>query len=140
MNILNTLYGHYSGRCRVMGSDQRVATPSGLHTYPDGLVVCGPMELTRYKGTATLHNPRLLLEVLSASTRAYDLGEKRQQYETIPSLRDILLVEPLEPDVRHVRRTEAGWELRRFRHPDDVVDIDGLQLPLTAIYRDVPEE
>lgn len=139
-NTLAALHARFAGRCRVFGSDQRVATADGLRTYPDALVVCGKMELTYYKGTATLHNPAILVEVLSPSTRDYDLGEKLERYQTIPALRDVLLIEPGSTDVRHVRRTAEGWETRRFLDSSAVIDIAGVMLPVEALYLDVPEE
>jgi Uma2 family endonuclease len=138
-NTLALLHPHFRGRCLVFGSDQRVATGDGLHTYPDLSVVCGRMELSRYKGTGTLHNPCLLVEVLSPSTRDYDLGEKLERYQTIPALRDVLLIDSEAIDVRHVRRTEEGWETRRFRDLADAFDVGDLRLALSDIYRDLPE-
>lgn len=136
VNAVSALHTRYSPRCRVFASDQRVATADGLHTYPDGAVVCGEAQLSSYKGTETVHNPVVILEVLSKSTREYDLGEKLEHYQTIPSLRDILLVEPDVVDVRHVRRTAEGWETLRFRSIADVVrlSVNEVELPLAAIY------
>lgn len=139
-NAFALLHAHFLGRCHVMGSDQRVATADGLHTYPDAVVVCGTLDLTTFRGTGTVHDPCLLVEVLSPSTRDYDLGEKQERYQTITALRDVLLIDSATPDVRHVRRTAEGWEIRRFRALADVVDIGELALPLAAIYRDVPDE
>lgn len=126
-------------RCRVLGSDQRVATGDGLYTYPDVSVTCGKVETSRFRGTDTLHNPSLLVEVLSPSTRDYDLGEKLDRYQSVPALRDVLLVETDTPEVRHVRRTEEGWETRRFRGLDAVVDLAGATLPLAEIYAHATE-
>ncbi|MES2644047.1 MAG: Uma2 family endonuclease [Myxococcota bacterium] len=139
-NTTVALHSCFAGRCRVLGSDQRVATADGLHTYPDALVVCATMLLTTYKGTGTLHNPSLLVEVLSPSTRDYDLGEKLERYQTIPTLRDVLLIDLRLPDVRHVRRTAQGWETRRFLALSDTIDLAEVTLPLATIYADVPED
>jgi Uma2 family endonuclease len=98
------------------------------------------MLLTQYKGTGTLHNPSLLVEVLSPSTRDYDLGDKLERYQTIPTLRDVLLIDPKLPDVRHVRRTAEGWETRRFLALSDTIDLAEVILPLATIYADVPED
>ncbi|MDP2308110.1 MAG: Uma2 family endonuclease [Pseudomonadota bacterium] len=138
-NITAALHGLFAGRGRVLGSQQRIATADGLHTYPDVLVVCGKMVLVQYKSTHTLHFPSMLVEVLSPSTRDYDLGEKLERYQTIPTLQDVLLIEADRPDVRHVRRTAEGWETRRFRAIEDVIDLAGVTLPLAVIYADVPE-
>lgn len=126
-------------RCAVLGSDQRVAAADGTHTYPDLAVVCGPPQLHRYRGTDTLLNPRLLVEVLSPSTRVYDLGEKLDRYQTIDSLEHVLLVEPEEVDVRHVRRTAEGWETRRFRTREDTIDLMGITVPLAEVYVEIGE-
>ena len=134
-NVLAALHSRLSGQCRAIGSDQRVATGDGLHTYPDALVVCGEPELSKFQGTDTLHNPTLLVEVLSPSTREYDLGEKTEHYQTIPSLRDILLVEPDHPDVRHLRRTAEGWETRRFTEGEVDLLWGPVRLPVAEIYR-----
>lgn len=139
-NTFAALHGHFAGRCRVLGSDQRVATGDGLYTYPDGVVVCGKMEITQYKGTGTLHNPGLLVEVLSPSTREYDLGEKLDRYQTIHALQHVLIIEPESTDVRHVRRTAEGWETRRFRSLEEVIDVMGMNLTLAGIYAEVADE
>lgn len=133
-NTIAALHARLAGPCRVMGSDQRVATADGLRTYPDAVVVCGKLELSEHRGTGTLHNPSLLVEVLSPSTRDYDLGEKLERYQTLPSLRDVLLIDPDGPDVRHVRRTAEGWETRRYQAPDAILDLAGVSLPLAALY------
>lgn len=123
MNVAAILHGRQPTGCRTRGSDQRIATGDGLYTYPDVSVVCGTPIVSRYKGTETIHNPSVLVEVLSKSTREYDLGEKLDHYQTTPTLRDVLLVEPETVDVRHVRRTDAGWETRRFHTLEDVVQL-----------------
>jgi Uma2 family endonuclease len=79
--------------CRVFGSDQRIATPDGLYTYPDAVVFCGPIELMGGRPPSAT-NPRALVEVLSDSTRDYDRGEKLDRYRAIPSLVEVLLVDP----------------------------------------------
>ena len=123
----------------MMGADQRIATGDGVYTYPDASVVCGPLELSSHKGTGTVHNPCVLVEVLSPSTRDYDLGDKLESYKSIPALRHVLLIEAEEPHVRHVRRTAEGWETLEIRALSEVVEFMGVALPLSEIYEDLPE-
>ncbi len=60
------------GPCEVYSSDLRVkVSESGPYTYPDVLVVCGEPEM---EDDDILLNPRLIVEVLSPSTEAYDRG------------------------------------------------------------------
>src|SRR4051794_40673909 len=62
--------------CRGYPSDMRVHIPAtGLYTYPDVIVVCGEPQLQDGRRD-TLHNPTLIVEVLSPSTEAYNRGRK----------------------------------------------------------------
>ena len=64
------------GRCRAHAPDLRVRVPeTGLATYPDVTVVCGPRELHPEDQDAVT-NPALIVEVLSKSTADYDRGDK----------------------------------------------------------------
>jgi Uma2 family endonuclease len=80
------------GACRAYSSDLRVRVlATGLATYPDVTVVCGPREVApEDKNTVT--NPTLVVEVLSPSTEEYDRGEKLDHYRRIPTLRHVVLV------------------------------------------------
>jgi Uma2 family endonuclease len=78
--------------CRAFSADLRIKVlAAGLYTYPDGSVICGPLE---YFGghRDVVVNPLLLVEVLSPSTEAHDRGKKFDWYRTIPSLREYLLI------------------------------------------------
>src|SRR5436853_2984703 len=79
------------GRCRAYDSDLRVRTPSGLATYPDVTVICGPTERDAADLQAVT-NPMLIAEVLSRSTEEYDAGDKFEHYKTIASLQQYVLV------------------------------------------------
>jgi Uma2 family endonuclease len=80
--------------CCVFNSDLRVRVKqTGLGTYPDVTVVCGRLELDPEDPEQhTVVNPRLVVEVLSPSTEAYDRGEKLSHYKLIPSLEEVVLV------------------------------------------------
>lgn len=74
--------------CRTMSSDQRVRVDAtGLYTYPDILILCGPGEYAA-ENSYTLLNPQVVIEVLSDSTRGYDRGAKARQYKRLPSLQE----------------------------------------------------
>lgn len=121
--------------CQPLGSDMRVATPGGLYTYPDVVVVCGPPQLGR---NDTLLNPTILIEVLSPSTRGYDRGDKLALYQAIPSLVEILFFEVDEPVAEQVVREVDGWALRRHAGLDAVMRLTGApaEIPLAAVFGD----
>ena len=99
--------------CQPYNSDLRHKVElTGLITYPDVSVICGPLDLV--PGTDdTVTNPTLLVEVLSPSTEAYDRGKKFHNYQRIPSLREYLLVSQHETRIEQFVRGDAGqWTWR----------------------------
>jgi Uma2 family endonuclease len=115
----------FRGRpCRVYGSDMRVrVSRTGLYTYPDVSAVCGEPQLEDDE-LDTLLNPVLIIEVLSPSTEAYDRGRKFEQYRTIPSLMQYVLIasERVYVDV-YTRDREGRWILTSAWKPEDVVQL-----------------
>jgi Uma2 family endonuclease len=103
-----------SGPCRVHTSDLRIYVESpGLATFPDGSVICGPLQQHSPSPKATALNPTVLLEVTSDSSEEYDNGEKAEYYRTIPSLRDYVVVSHRERRITvHSRSGEAEWVTR----------------------------
>lgn len=85
----------------------------GLATFPDGSVICGPLEQHPPSPKATALNPTLLLEVTSDSSEEYDTRDKVDFYRTIPSLRDYVIVSHRERRITVHSRNEAGeWVMR----------------------------
>jgi Uma2 family endonuclease len=82
-----------SGReCAPLSSDQRVHVPAtGAYCYPDVTVVCG--EPTYHSADPdTITNPRLVVEVLSRTTKSHDLGTKFDEYTSIESFTEYVLI------------------------------------------------
>jgi len=94
--------------CRPYNSDLRVRTPTGLTTYPDVTVICGPRE-TDVADPLAVTNPTLIVEVLSRSTEEYDSGDKFEHYKTFPSMREYVLVSHRERSVEIRSRGQDGW-------------------------------
>ncbi|MBX3191243.1 MAG: Uma2 family endonuclease [Labilithrix sp.] len=99
---------------RVHTSDLRIyVEAAGLATFPDGSVICGPLEQHRPSPSATALNPLVLLEVTSDSSEEYDMGLKLEHYRTIPSLRDYVIVSHRERRVTvHGRSSSGAWSTR----------------------------
>jgi Uma2 family endonuclease len=112
--------------CEVFASDMRLRVPAAdLYTYPDVVVACGE---PRFEDSEldTLLNPVLIVEVLSKSTEGYDRGAKFEQYRTLPSLREYLLVAQDRVHVEHFVRENDRWVLTE-------ADNLGASLELTSI-------
>ncbi|MCC6552512.1 MAG: Uma2 family endonuclease [Polyangiaceae bacterium] len=124
-------------RCLVFPSDQRVhVEATGLFTYPDVTVVCDKPRL-HPKDRDTLLNPKVVVEVLSSSTEAYDLGAKFAHYQSIRSFEEYVLVTQSGKRVEHFRRIETGQWLLTVSEGDDsvlVLPALGCEIPLSEIY------
>lgn len=77
--------------------------------YPDIFVTCNPQDL---KADLVMRHPRVIIEILSPTTAAFDRGDKFAAYRQIESLQEYVLV---DPDTQHIdvyRRTpENDWLL-----------------------------
>jgi Uma2 family endonuclease len=98
--------------CIVYNSDLRVKVePSGLYTYPDLSVVCGELRFVDGQDD-TILNPKVIVEVLSDSTEAYDRGAKFELYRQLSSLQTYLLTSQRQPRVEMFTRQPSGeWLL-----------------------------
>jgi Uma2 family endonuclease len=124
-----------SSRCRAFNSDLRVRIlATGLATYPDVTVVCGPSERDPESSTHVT-NPKLVVEVLSPSTAHYDRHEKLQHYQQVSSLEAVVLVAHDEQRVDLWLRGPAGWEQQRYGAGETVpLAAIGCSLSVDAVY------
>jgi Uma2 family endonuclease len=123
--------------CTAYNSDLRIlVNPTGLYTYPDASIVCGPLELADGQKDVVL-NPTVLFEVLSDSTEAYDRGQKFGNYRQIESLREYVLVSQNEVLVeRYQRNPDNTWTLTESRGVDAQLALNsvGIAISLMEIY------
>lgn len=107
---IGLLFAQLDGaRCRVHSSDLHVRVlATGLGTYPDVTVVCGPSERDP-DHRQTVVNPTAIVEVLSDSTEDYDRTEKFEHYKQIPSLQHFVLVGHRERVVEVWSRAGEEW-------------------------------
>src|SRR5215510_778774 len=104
-------------RCQAFSKDMRVRSgplprrrysQKGLYSYPDLVVVCGETQFLD-ENRDVLINPKVIIEVASPSTEAFDRGDKFRRYRTFnPSLTDYLIVAQDRPFIEHFARQESG--------------------------------
>ena len=115
-----------AGRCRAYGSDLRVRVlATGLATYPDLTIICGPREVDP-EDRNSVTNPTLLVEVLSTSTEDYDRGEKFAHYKRIPTLRQYVLVSQITRSVEVWTRDADGAWASALSRDGEVVDLGAI--------------
>jgi len=141
-NLAGEFRDKLKGRpCVPYNSDLRLKVEhTGLYTYPDLSVICGPLRFAD-AGQDTVTNPSLLVEVLSDSTESYDRGAKFHNYVQIPTLRACLLVSQHEPRIEQFTRQENGpWLWHEVAGLDATLEIPALQMTiaLAEVFANVP--
>jgi Uma2 family endonuclease len=130
-NIFGTLFGRLKGSaCRPYGSDMGVRTHDLSLRYPDVSVFCG-REGPENDQLKQFDDPKLVVEVLSPSTRHDDERVKLREYQAVPSLEGVVLVDPEAETIRVLTRGPGrGWNDVGLDKGSDVV-IDTLSVSLT---------
>jgi len=138
-NIFAALHSRLRGkRCRPYDSDTKIRVELSDHVrfyYPDTSVVCRSNPPT----DSFQDEPAVIFEVLSKKTRRIDMGEKKDAYLTIPSVRVYALVEQELPLVVVFRRTATGIVREVYEGLDTVIPLGEIEteLPLAEIYEAV---
>lgn len=119
--------------CAAFQNDMRLLVEkTGLYTYPDVLVVCGKPKIKKVKGLDNILNPILIVEVLSPSTADYDKGAKFDQYRTIESLREYVLVWQDKKRVAHyAKRDDGSWILNDFIGEDAAIELQSIECSIS---------
>ena len=138
MSVGASLLGQLRERpCRVKSSGLRVRVlATGLATYPEVTVVCGPLERDP-ESCATVVNPTVIVEVLSDGTEDYDRGEKLEHYRQVPSLRECVLVSHRERLIESWRREADGSWSHHQAGPSATLRLEsiGCDLSVDEVYR-----
>jgi Uma2 family endonuclease len=107
------------------------------YVSPDVTVSCD--ERDRLQKAEVLQYPRLVIEILSASTEAYDRGNKSSYYRACPTIQEYVLISTQRSSVEVYRRTtEKLWTLYPSERGEQVeLASIGVTLPVSAIYENV---
>jgi Uma2 family endonuclease len=135
-NVLYCLENKLRGKGYIpFGGDQRIYIPeTGMYTYPDISVFCGPLQ---YEDNMTLKNPVLIVEILSKTTEGYNRGSKFEMYRSIPTLVEYLMIDSQRLHVELFRKEVAKWVLvTETNKLQDVVELITVAdtFPLTDLY------
>lgn len=141
MNLSGNLFNYLKGKkCTPYGSDLRVHVQKNtLYTYPDISIVCGEEEYLDDKFD-TLTNPKVIIEILSPSTKDYDRGSKFMLYRAIPSLVEYVLVDSEAICIERFYKNEEGiWSLFEYKELTDLVYFAAIDFKISVeeIYSNV---
>ncbi len=121
------------GRCEAFNSEMRIKVPAALpYRYPDASVVCGEPIFEELDGQQMLVNPTLIVEVLSPSTIAYDLGDKFTAYQSIKTFQEYLLISQDRPHViQHTKQAKRKWLRIEIEGMESEVMLESISVTLT---------
>jgi Uma2 family endonuclease len=129
LNLASILRDRLRGSpCRVFMADVKVRLEQAdAFYYPDVMVSCEQAPNPYHRA-----QPCLIVEVLSSSTAKFDAGDKRREYQSLPSLEEYVLISQECMDVRVWRRAESGWAATIYT--------DGAVIALTSVDMEIPIE
>ena len=139
-NVYMALRNHLRGSpCSVFISDMKLRVEEdNAFFYPDVFVTCAESDRGQSHSKSA---PVLVVEVLSPATSAYDRGAKFAAYRKLPTLREYALIDPerLSLDLFRREGDSKRWVLHPIEAGGHVEWASvGLQVPLEALYEDVP--
>ncbi len=138
--ILSALVPHLEGTpCTPYMADLRLYIETHHHyVYPDILVVCDEIA---YIAEDMVNDAAVIFEILSPGTESYDRGRKFLHYQSLPSLREYVLISQTIMQVEVYRRKQDGkWEYERLTEPTAQLRLTALDYVMTLehLYRDMP--
>jgi len=125
--------------CRAFSSDMRVKAKKGNYYYPDVVIVCGERKFEDNKKDVLL-NPKVIIEVLSKSTKLKDRNEKLDSYMSLEDLTDYVLVEQDTMRVEHfIKINEKEWKVYLLTEKAENLVLESIncEILLDEIYREV---
>ena len=117
--------------CRFYGSDLKFQVAEGRVRYPDGMVVCSPVDRT----ATVVHDPVVVFEVLSPSTAGNDRIVKAREYQATPSVQRYVMLEQDGVGATVYARSGNAWT-HEILVADSILVLPeiALSLPLAELY------
>lgn len=139
-NLFSMLRNQLRGSgCTTYITDIKVRIEAAdVYYYPDITVTCDQRDSVSLKEDF-IHYPRLIVEVLSPTTAAFDRGDKFADYRTIETLEEYVLINQERISVECFRRNSEGlWVLYPYSKGEEIhlASVD-FRSPIEALYEDV---
>lgn len=134
-NLIVALRQRLRRPCDVFTDDVASRMPSGDIRRPDVTVDCGQGDPESVESV----EPTVFFEVLSKSTRTFDLVRKPEQYKQVATLRHVVMIDPDAARVWVLNRSESDWSAVDVGGLESEVDLAGVgvRLPMSEIYEGV---
>ena len=140
-NLSALLVTHLRGTaCISYGLDMKVRLPElKLFYYPDLAVTCDDRD--RVSNEDFILHPKLIIEVLSDSTEAFDRGDKFSDYKSGTALEEYVLVHQRQVLVeRFQRKSDNLWLPQVYRAGEQVeFDSIGFRCAIVDLYENLSQ-
>ena len=143
VNLVASLHTQLKGtECRVRTKETKVksggfsakagSSTKGMFSYPDVLVACDEIKY-HDKQTDIILDPKVVIEVLSKSTEAFNRNDKFTRYRMFnDTLSDYILVSQDKPMIEHfVRQDDYSWKLYTYIGLEEFCPIESINCKLT---------
>ncbi len=138
LNVASILRSLLRGStCRAFPSDARVRLVSQRYVYPDVTVSCDGQDSGR---NDTIEHPRLVIEVLSPATEAYDRGRKFAYYRECSTIQEYVLINTEFQVIEICRREKHDLWSFQILMPGQAVELislPGVHFAVTDVYEGV---
>ncbi|MFM1842219.1 MAG: hypothetical protein RLZZ490_955 [Cyanobacteriota bacterium] len=125
-NLSALFVNHLRGQaCLVYASDMKVRLPSlNIFYYPDLAVTCDPAD--RRSDEDFILHPKLIIEVLSDSTEAFDRGDKFADYKAIAALEEYVLIHQKQVLIEQFQRKSSNLWLPTIYQSQDTFYLNSI--------------
>lgn len=137
LNLYRALYDHTRSRgCKVNVSDVKVKLRRRFR-YPDLVVTCDDRDKA---ATKLFQYPKVIVEVLSPGTEAIDRGEKLQEYQSLTTLEEYVLMSSEQALVEVYRRSSERVWLYESYGIEEVLGLKSLdfECAIAQVYEGIP--
>ena len=125
----------------VLNSDMKIHIPQlESFVYPDAVVIFEKVQFYENR-TDVIINPLLIVEVASRSTKKYDRTTKFEYYKTLPSFKEYVLVEQVQPWViASYKIADRTWQDTEAASLEESVYLQSVDctLEMKRVYHGVP--
>ncbi len=123
--------------CEAFVENIIVKISAAIYYYPDVVVACDEID----GNESVIHNPVLVVEVLSKSTEKIDRREKMIEYQMVSGLREYAIVTQEKMQIEVYRHENAGeaWQGEIYSEPEQEVLFAsvGVKMLVSEIYQRV---
>jgi Uma2 family endonuclease len=136
VNVIRALGNRLDGKpCRVHGNSLKIQVMGSIR-YPDAFVSCTPVK----RGSTVVHEPVVIVEVLSRGTAHTDRMVKNREYAATASVRRYVMLEQTGMGGTMFTRSGdgAGWTGVILNAADTISMPEiGIEVPLAELYAGV---